>query len=96
MTTLSSVGSVLGPADAPSALHGAAPKPTTTAGLEKVAKDFEALMVHELLAAAKLGGEEGAGGPYQGMTVDALTSGIEHAGGLGLAAQLQQSLARRT
>ncbi len=63
------------------------------ANLHKVAEEFETLMVHQLLEAAKLGGEEKDSG-YKGMVVDAAASGISKGGGLGLARQIEEALAR--
>jgi Rod binding domain-containing protein len=63
------------------------------ANLHKVAKEFETVMVHQLLEAAKLGGEEKDSG-YKGMVVDAAASGISEGGGLGLAKQIEDALAR--
>ncbi|MGO8999398.1 MAG: hypothetical protein ACLQVI_39235 [Polyangiaceae bacterium] len=59
-----------------------------------MAKQFETLMVHELLEAAKVAGDSKSGG-YAGMAVDALAAGISEAGGLGLAHQLEEALAGR-
>ncbi len=61
--------------------------------LHKVAQEFEAVMVHQLLEAAKLGGEEKDSG-YKSMVVEAAASGISEGGGLGLAKQIEEALAR--
>ena len=49
-------------------------------------------MVHELLQAANVAG--GGQGSCKGMAVDAFANGISQAGGLGLARQLEDALAR--
>lgn len=64
--------------------------------LRHAASEFEGILVKQLLKAAKLGspnGEEKANG-YADMAVDALASGIERAGGLGLARRIEESLSR--
>jgi Rod binding domain-containing protein len=64
--------------------------------LHKMAKEFETLLVHQLLDAAKVGGETKSGGSsaYQGMAVDAFANGVSQAGGLGLAKQIEDALTR--
>jgi Rod binding domain-containing protein len=61
-----------------------------------MAKEFETMLVHQLLDAAKVGGEGASGGTsaYRGMTVDALANGVSQAGGLGLAKQIEDALTR--
>ncbi len=44
----------------------------------------------QLLTAAKIGGEKSTG--YADMAVDALATGVEKAGGLGLARRLEETL----
>jgi Rod binding domain-containing protein len=72
-------------------------QPTQDARAEKIrhaANEFEEILVKQLLKAAKLGnpnGDEKANG-YADMAVDALASGIEHGGGLGLARRIEQAL----
>ena len=61
--------------------------------LAHVAKEFEAVMLRQLLAANKIAGKSSETG-YGSMAVDGLASGIVNGGGLGLARQLQESLAR--
>jgi Rod binding domain-containing protein len=74
--------------------QGEAKGPTARlANLHKVAKEFETLMVHQLLEAAKLGGDEKDSG-YKGMVVDAAASGVSLGGGLGLARQIEEALGR--
>ena len=63
------------------------------ANLHKVAKEFETVMVHQLLEAAKMGGS-GSDGGYKSMVVDAAANGISQAGGLGLAKQIEDALSR--
>ena len=62
------------------------------AAIHKVAKEFEKLMIHQLLEAAKVGGSEPSA--YSGSIVDALTDGVSSGGGLGLAKQLENVLQR--
>ena len=56
--------------------------------LQKVASEFEAMLLRQLLTSAKMGGEGG----YSSMAVDALASGITRAGGIGLAHELETAL----
>jgi Rod binding domain-containing protein len=65
----------------------------STTALHKVAKEFETLLVHQLLEAAKVGGESASGG-YMGMAVDAMASGVSDAGGLGLTREIEAALGR--
>ncbi len=70
---------------------------STAAGsaVRKVAKEFETLLVHQLLDAAKIAGSgTGTSGGYMGMAVDALASGVSDAGGLGLSKQIEAALSR--
>jgi len=61
--------------------------------LKRVAREFESILVHQLLDAAKVGGE-GAQSGYGAMATDALSSGVSQAGGLGLARQVEEALTR--
>jgi Rod binding domain-containing protein len=56
-----------------------------------VAREFEAVLVRQVLTAAKAAGEN-SGSQYGGMAIDALADGIMHGGGLGLARTLELSL----
>jgi Rod binding domain-containing protein len=76
----------------PSQVADAKHAPPAASDLHRVAKEFEAIMVHELLQAANVAG--GGQGSYKGMAVDAFANGISQAGGLGLARQLEDALAR--
>jgi Rod binding domain-containing protein len=69
-----------------------APKDARTAKLEKAAGEFEQIFVKQLLKEAKVGGSEKQGG-YGDMAVDALASGVQKGGGLGLAKQIEAALA---
>lgn len=74
-----------------------AAQPTSHAEVEKLrhaAKEFESILVKQLLKASKIGaagGEEKANG-YADMAVDALTSAIEKGGGLGLARRIEAAI----
>jgi Rod binding domain-containing protein len=57
------------------------------AQIAKVAKEFEAVLVRQVLTAAKAAGEASSS-QYGGMAIDALADGIMHGGGLGLARSL--------
>lgn len=61
--------------------------------LKHVAEEFEGIFLRQLLQNAKVGGKDGDHG-YGAMAVDALASGIQAGGGLGLARAIEQSLAR--
>jgi Rod binding domain-containing protein len=66
--------------------------------IRHAATEFETILVKQLLKAAKLGGpggDEKANG-YADMAVDALASGIEQGGGLGLARRLEEALSTRS
>lgn len=65
------------------------------AELARVAKEFEAILVRQVLTAAKAAGES-SGSQYGGMAIDALADGIMHGGGLGLARTLELSLSDAT
>ncbi len=67
-------------------------KDARTEKLEKAAGEFESLFVKQLLKEAKIGGDQKSGG-YADMAVDALASGIQRGGGLGLAKRIEQALA---
>jgi hypothetical protein len=58
--------------------------------LHKATEDFESILVKQLLNAAKLGGQKSSG--YADMAVDALATGVEKSGGLGLARRLEAAL----
>jgi Rod binding domain-containing protein len=63
--------------------------------LRQAASEFESLLLKQLLAAAKIGGngsDEKASG-YADMAVDALATSIERGGGLGLAHRIEQAVA---
>ena len=57
----------------------------------KMAQEFEAMFVRQILKSAKIGGHEKEDG-FDGMAVDALATGITEGGGLGLARQIEESL----
>lgn len=57
--------------------------------VHQVAVEFEAMLLRQLLSAAKVGGGAGA---YNDMAVDALANGINQAGGVGLARQIEAVL----
>lgn len=68
------------------------PAPTAASrpsDLHRVATEFEAMLLRQLLSASKMG--SGAGG-YSDMAVDALANGINQAGGVGLAQQIERVL----
>jgi Rod binding domain-containing protein len=75
----------------------AAVQPTHDPQVEKLrhaAKEFESILVKQLLKASKIGGsggEEKANG-YADMAVDALTTAVEHGGGLGLARRIEAAI----
>ncbi len=70
----------------------AARSQTRTEKLDKAAQDFEAVMVKQLLKEAHVAGSDGPNG-YGDMAIDALSSAVEAAGGLGLAQTIERSLA---
>ena len=66
------------------------PARTAPSDLHRVASEFEAMLLRQLLHAAKMGSSAGS---YGEMAVDALASGISDAGGIGLTRQLEDVLA---
>lgn len=90
-------GTAAGPAGNGTAAKGTAAsahaaKDARTAKLEKAAGEFEQIFVKQLLKEAKVGGSQKEGG-YGDMAVDALASGVQKGGGLGLAKQIEAALA---
>jgi Rod binding domain-containing protein len=59
--------------------------------LEKAAREMEGVFIRQLVAAAKLGGKSGESG-YGAMATDALATGIQQGGGLGLAKRIEDAL----
>jgi Rod binding domain-containing protein len=55
----------------------------------KVGRDFEAILVRQMLASTKVAGK---GGGYADMAVEALASSITAAGGLGMGHAIEQAL----
>lgn len=68
-------------------------RPVDTGALGRVAREFEQILVRQLVSAAKLGGKKGEVG-YGAMVGDALAGAITAGGGLGLARCLEAALAR--
>lgn len=67
--------------------------PKKDAGLARAAAEMESVFVRHLLEAAKIGGPSAQSG-YGSMAVDALASGIEQGGGLGLARRIEEALSQ--
>lgn len=66
-------------------------KPEDPRSTARVAKDFEAVFIHQILQSSHaLGKNDGTG--YAGMALDALANGISEGGGLGLAKAIQHVL----
>jgi len=63
---------------------------TAPSDLHRVASEFEAMLLRQLLHTAKMGS---AAGSYGDMAVDALATGVSQAGGIGLTRQLEAVLA---
>jgi Rod binding domain-containing protein len=61
----------------------------TQRDLHKVATEFEAMLLRQLLGAAKVGGS----GSYADMAVESLSDGLSRSGGIGLARELEAALA---
>lgn len=61
--------------------------------LDKACHDFEGVLLRQLLTVSKVGEQAGSG--YGGMVIDALSSAIEGAGGLGLSEQIRAALEPR-
>ena len=61
--------------------------------LVKASKEFESILVKQLLSSAKVLGKSKSG--YGDMALDALAKGITDAGGIGLARKLEDSVARQ-
>jgi Rod binding domain-containing protein len=80
-------------------VHAASPakagKAATDAKVHKAAQEFEELFVRQILSAAKVGGGgDGKKSGYEGMAVDAIASAVSGGGGLGLARQIEDAVAR--
>lgn len=78
------------PANAPATVD-VPPHPAAPSDLHRVAAEFEALMLRQLLHTAHVAGNAG---PYGDMAVDSLASGISQAGGIGLTAQIEAMLSQ--
>lgn len=65
--------------------------PPSDPRLAKAARDLEGIFVRQLVAAAKLGGKSAESG-YGAMAADALSTGIQAGGGLGLARRIEEAL----
>jgi hypothetical protein len=92
-TAANATGTGTAGSGATAAASGAhAPKDAKTAKLEKAAGEFEQIFVKQLLKEAKVGGAQKEGG-YGDMAIDALASGVQKGGGLGLAKQIEAALA---
>ncbi len=63
---------------------------TKKAAIAHAAKEFEALMLKQLLTSAQVLGKEKGG--YTGMALDALATGITDGGGIGLARKLEDTV----
>jgi Rod binding domain-containing protein len=61
--------------------------------VREAAREFEAMMVRQMLTAAGIGGKDKES-PYTGMQVDAIAKAVTAGRGLGLATQIADSLAR--
>jgi Rod binding domain-containing protein len=85
----SAVSSVATPAS-PASSAAASTDPRRAAKLHTAARAFESILVKQLLSAAKVGGQNPSG--YADMAVDALATGVEKAGGLGLARRIEETL----
>ncbi len=70
---------------------GARPAHPSDPRLAKAAQDLEGIFVRQLVAAAKLGGKSAESG-YGAMAADALATGIQAGGGLGLARRIEDAL----
>lgn len=61
--------------------------------IREVAREFEAMLVRQMLTAAGVGGKDKEGA-YAGMEIDALANGVTKGRGLGLAQKIADALAR--
>lgn len=69
-------------------------KKAAPSALDKAAQELETSFVRQLLQSAKIGGKGSENG-YGSMAVDALATGIQSGGGLGLARSIERALARQ-
>ena len=106
MSPLAAVSSVNRPLAAPalnSAGASAASAQTSSADLQKASRQFEAILVRQMIGPAiepmmsggSLGGSEGSGsggGVYAYMLTDVLSNSITAGGGLGLSAVISRQL----
>jgi Rod binding domain-containing protein len=61
--------------------------------IHEVAREFEAMLVRQMLTAAGVGGKDKESA-YAGMEIDALANGVTKGRGLGLAQKIADALAR--
>jgi len=80
----------LSPHTGPSSAHEAKKEAPTE--LSKLAGEFEGIFLRQLLQSSEIIGKSAGG--YGAMAVDALASGIEKGGGLGLARQIEDALGK--
>ncbi|HTA93876.1 MAG TPA: rod-binding protein [Polyangiaceae bacterium] len=83
------------------AVNAGTASPALDPRIQKAARDFEAIFVRQMLKSVEKttaagGGTQAAAGEntYGSMIVGALSDAISNAGGLGLADEIQKSLAR--
>jgi Rod binding domain-containing protein len=67
------------------------PSKAKDAALKRAAEEFEGVLLRQILQTAKIGGKGGEKG-YGAMAVDALATGLQAGGGLGLARAIEQAL----
>ena len=71
---------------------GTAPSEKAAADAAKVGRDFEAILVRQMLSQVKVAGKGG----YADMAVESLAASVTAAGGLGLGRTIEQALTRVT
>ena len=79
------------------ASHARDTQSAQAAKTKQMAQEFEAMFLRQILQSAKIGGDAksgGGGSGYQSMGVDALASTISKNGGMGLAKQIEDIVAR--
>ncbi len=69
-------------------------KTPAEAKVHKAAQDFEGMFLKQILSAAKVGGSHGKQNGYDGMAVDAVADAVGKGGGMGLARQIEDAVAK--
>jgi Rod binding domain-containing protein len=70
-------------------------EPKSAHKIREVAREFEAMLVRQMLTSANIGGKD-KDSPYAGMMVDAIAKGVTAGRGLGIAQHVADALAHES